>query len=217
MVKAVIFDMDGVLLDTEKHYCTMWRRAAHELGFLDFTMEHSYRLRSLAAKYAEPMLKEQFGEAFDYYAVRERRRELVDQALEEQGIEGKPGAEELLVWLSAHGIKTAVATATQEDVARARLRAVGLEDRFDRIVSAKDVENGKPAPDVYVYACGQIGERPEDCLAVEDSPNGVQSAYRAGLRTIMVPDQTQPDEHTAAMLYACVPALTDIIAVVENA
>ena len=96
MVKAVIFDMDGVLLDTEKHYCTMWRRAAHELGFLDFTMEHSYRLRSLAAKYAEPMLKEQFGEAFDYYAVRERRRELVDQALEEQGVEGKPGAEELL-------------------------------------------------------------------------------------------------------------------------
>lgn len=217
MITAVIFDMDGVLLDTEKHYCAMWLRAAHELGFPAFTLEHSYQLRSLAAKYAEPMLHEQFGPEFDYGKVRERRRQLVDQALREQGIEGKPGAQELLNWLHARGIKTAVATATQEDVARERLRAVGLEQRFDRIVSAKDVKNGKPAPDVYLYACRQIGERPEDCIAVEDSPNGVQSAYSAGLRTIMVPDQTQPDEQLRELLYACVPGLKDIAAVIEQA
>lgn len=216
MIKAVIFDMDGVLLDTEKHYCTLWLRAAHELGFDNFTLQHSYQIRSMAAEYAEPMLREQLGDSFDYYAVRERRRVLVDQALREQGIEGKPGAEELLAWLRGQGIKTAVATATQKDLATERLAAVGLAQYFDQIVSAKNVKHGKPAPDVYLYACAQIGEQPQHCIAVEDSPNGIQSAYRAGLRTVMVPDQTQPDEALFEMLFACVPNLRDMIEIVRK-
>ncbi|MGN1031338.1 MAG: HAD family hydrolase [Butyricicoccaceae bacterium] len=220
MVRAVIFDMDGVLLDTEKHYCRMWMQAAHDMGYPDFTMEHSYHIRSMAPPFAEPYLKGVLGQEFDYYAVREHRRELMDRVLEEQGIEGKPGAAELLDWLNARGIKTAVATATEEKLARERLRAVGMEDKFSSIVSAKDADNvglGKPAPDVYLFACSRIGERPEDCIAVEDSPNGVQSASDAGIRTVMVPDQTQPDAQTSARLYACVPCLTDLIKIVEEA
>ena len=84
-----------------------------------------------------------------------------------------------------------------------------LKKYFDRLISAVEVKQGKPAPDIYLYACDALGLRPEECIAVEDSPNGVKSAYRAGLRTIMVPDQEAPDEETRSMLFACLDKLSD--------
>ena len=81
---------------------------------------------------------------------------------------------------------------------------------FDKLISATMVKEGKPAPDIYLYACRQLGLPPEECIAVEDSPNGVISAYRAGLRVIMVPDQTKPDKELEQYLYACVDSLAQI-------
>lgn len=209
MMKAVIFDMDGVLIDTEKHYHAAWCEAARSAGF-DFTSRHALLLRSLDARLASDMMKEIFGERFDYFAIREVRRALVAERLEKYGLEKKPGIDEILDFLREKGIKTAVATATPIALTYQHLEKIGVKDRFDKIVSAKQVANGKPAPDVYLYACEQIGESPEDCIAVEDSPNGIKSAYAAGCHPVMVPDLTQPDEEIMPMLYGVAKDLTEI-------
>lgn len=215
MICAVIFDMDGVLIDTEKHYNAAWCQAATEAGF-PFTREHALLLRSCEAKEGEKLMQGIFGPSFDYYAIRERRRELVRERLAQYGLEKKPGVEETLRFLRAKGIKTAVATATALDITKSHLTTIGVCDLFDSIVSAKNVAHGKPEPDVYLYACEQIGERPQDCMAVEDSPNGILAAYRAGLRTVMVPDLTQPDEELAKYLYACINSLSDLCELVDK-
>lgn len=215
MICAVIFDMDGVLIDTEKHYNAAWCQAATEAGF-PFTREHALLLRSCEAKEGEKLMQGIFGPSFDYYAIRERRRELVRERLAQYGLEKKPGVEETLRFLRAKGIKTAVATATALDITKSHLTTIGVCDLFDSIVSAKNVAHGKPEPDVYLYACEQIGERPQDCMVVEDSPNGIMAAYRAGLRTVMVPDLTQPDEELTKYLYACVNSLSDLCELVDK-
>lgn len=208
-IKAVIFDMDGVLIDTEKHYYETWQQAAQEAGFA-FTGEHALMLRSCDAKVAEKMMQEIFGTEFDYYAIRERRRELVKERLEQHGLEKKPGIEDILLYLKEKGIKRAVATATPIELTRQHLTNIGVYDLFDEVVSAKQVAHGKPAPDVYLYACEQIGENPQNCIAVEDSPNGIRSAYAAGCIPVMIPDLTQPDEELEKLLFACVPSLSHL-------
>ncbi len=210
MVRAVIFDMDGVLIDTEKHYNIAWCEAAKQAGYTDFTREHALMLRSCDARAASKMMKGIFGEQFDYYAIREIRRTIVAKRLAKYGLEKKPGLDEILAFLHKKGIKTAVATATPLELTLQHLEKIGVKDQFDKIVSAKQVENGKPAPDVYLYACEQIGEQPKDCIAVEDSPNGIRSAYAAGCMPVMVPDLTEPDEELKPLLYAVVKTLADI-------
>ncbi|MBQ2115636.1 MAG: HAD family phosphatase [Lachnospiraceae bacterium] len=209
MIKAVVFDMDGVLIDTEKHYYEAWQEAARSFGY-DFRSEHALMLRSCDANVAAKMMKGIFGEDFDYFAVREVRRGLVAERLKKYGLEKKPGLDEILDYLKQNGIKTAVATATPIELTLQHLTKIGVKDKFDKIVSAKQVANGKPAPDVYLYACEQIGENPSDCIAVEDSPNGIKSAYAAGCKPVMVPDLTQPDDEIKPLLYGVADTLADI-------
>ena len=214
-LRAVIFDMDGLLIDTEKHLVRCWCQAAQEMGF-DMQRRHALHIRSLAGKYAAPYLNSELGEDFDYFRVRERRKELVAQALAEYGLERKKGALELLKWLKEKGIRTAVATATDEERATRYLTEIGVLSYLDRVVCATMVENGKPMPDVYLYACRQLGERPQDCLALEDSPNGVLSAWRAGCGVVMVPDLTQPDEEIRPILTGLAPDLSAVIPLIEQ-
>lgn len=193
MIRAVIFDMDGVLINTEKYLYQYWRQAAEEEGFV-LTREVALSLRSLSGKFAAPMLQEIYGPEFSYEKIRNRRKELMEAHLNQNGIEKKPGVEEALKELRSQGFKLAVATATEEIRAVDYLERIGIKKYFHKIICATMVKNGKPMPDIYQYACSMIGEDPKHCVAVEDSPNGVQSAWAAGLRVIMIPDLTQPDE-----------------------
>ena len=215
MIRAVIFDMDGVLIDTEKYLNIFWRQAAKEYGF-DMTKEHALLIRSLAGKYAGPKLKELYGDSFDYEKIRARRKELMRQHIEQSGVEKKHGVDELLKYLKENGYKIAVATATDLKRTRKYLEEIGVFHYFDKIVCATMVENGKPMPDIYLYACQQIGEEPKNCLAVEDSPNGILSATRAGCPTIMVPDLTEPEEEVLKILHAKAGNLVDIIKILEK-
>lgn len=215
MIKAVIFDMDGVLIDTEKHYNVAWRQAAADFGF-EFTMEHALMLRSCDPEVAEKMMQGIFGHSFDYYAIRERRREIVKERLQQYGLELKPGIDELMTYLHERDIKTAVATATPIELTIEHLTKLGIYDMFDKVVSAKQVTHGKPEPDVYLYACEQIDEEPQNCIAIEDSPNGIMSAYRAGCMPVMVPDLTEPDEELEKYLYGCADSLADVRKIIEQ-
>ncbi|WP_461811019.1 HAD family hydrolase [Faecalimonas sp.] len=205
-MKAVIFDMDGVLIDTEKYLVKFWCQAGREFGY-DIKREDALMIRSLAGKYAKPKLQSMYGEDFNYAGIRQRRKELMQDWLEKNGIEKKKGVDEILPYLKKKGFKIAVATATDEERATSYLKEIGIYHWFDRVICANMVENGKPMPDIYLYACEQIGEKPKDCYAVEDSPNGVKAAALAGCRTIMVPDLSEPDKETEKLLYAKVTSL----------
>ena len=214
MIKGVIFDMDGVILDTEKLYIRFWCEAAQFYGY-PMERRHALSIRSLARPYAKERLRGYFGEDFDYYAVHDKRIELMDAYIEQNGIEAKPGAAELLSCLKQRKIKTSLATATQSDRARDYLERVDLLKYFDEIVSASMVARGKPDPDIYLYAADRLGLSPEDCFAVEDSPNGIRSACAAGCKTIMVPDLDQPDAEILNMIFKKADTLTDIIPLLD--
>jgi HAD superfamily hydrolase (TIGR01509 family) len=215
MIRAVLFDLDGLLIDTEKWFAVAWPAAARRCGFA-MTREHALFVRSLAAEYARPYLKRELGADFDYDRVRTYRREMMEDILRMHGIECKPGAKELLAYLKKKGVKRALATATDEERARRYLSQAGLLADFDEIVCATMVAHGKPAPDVYAYACARIGENPSDCLALEDSPNGVKSAAGAGCRVVMVPDLTQPDEEIRPLLWRKADSLLDVVGLLEE-
>ncbi len=215
MIKAVIFDMDGLLLDTEKLLVKFWVQAAEEMGY-PMKREQALYLRSLHRSFAIPYLKECFGDEFDYIAVRTRRMELMSAYLAKNPLETKKGAAELLKYLADNGIKSAVCTATDYERAKDYLSKVGLFSCFDRIISATMVEKGKPCPDIYLYACEQLELDPDECMALEDSPNGVRSAASAGCFTVMVPDLTQPDEGLMEIIWAKADSLADVIGLLKE-
>lgn len=209
MLDTIIFDMDGTLIDTEKYFRACWPKALAAFGY-EMSDEQALSMRSLGRPFAPIHLKEMFGESIDYTQVREKRKELVEECIKENGIQLKPGVIELLQWLKENHIRAAIATATDMERTNRYLKMLGIHEYFDMLISATMVKEGKPSPDIYLYACEQLGRKPEECIAVEDSPNGVLSAYRAGCKVVMVPDQTAPEEELKSKLFACVETLTDI-------
>lgn len=209
-VKAVIFDLDGTLIDTEKIYRQIWPQAMRRLGY-EFGDERYLELRSLGRPYAPARFREWYGDDFDYDGARRVRKVLFDNYIAEHGIERKPGVFELLGHLKKKGIVAAIATATDLERCAQYMAMTGLEGKFDRVISATEVDEGKPSPKVYRYACDELGFRPEECVAVEDAPNGITAAYRAGMRVIMVPDQSEATDDILKMVTACVTRLDEIV------
>lgn len=208
--KAVIFDLDGTIIDTEKYYRRVWPQALEHFGYHP-TDEQALALRSLGRPFAPQRLKEWFGEDFDYDMVRNYRKELFEKCIREEGVVLKPGVKELLEYLKEKKITIAIATATDIERTNRYLDMVGIRDYFDKICSAANVKEGKPAPDVYLEACRQLGLAPEACFAVEDAPNGIRSAAAAGCRVIFVPDQTKDEPEVEKLIYAKVERANEII------
>jgi len=131
-----------------------------------------------------------------YDELRGRRIELMDAYIAEYGVEEKRGIRELLTLLKERGIPCAITSSSSIPLIREHLGSLGLLEGFTALCSGKDVPNGKPAPDIYLRGAAVLGLKPENCLAIEASPAGIEAAWRAGCKAIIVPDQDQPDEVT---------------------
>ena len=215
-IKGVIFDMDGLMIDTEKIYNHYLCRAANELGY-PMTREHALLLRSLDEKQAGPLMQQYLGREYDHEKVLKLYRGYIREYFAAHEIERKPGLFELLEYLTEHGYRTCVATATEKKTAKAFLERIGAAKYFDELCSGSELEHSKPAPDIYLKAAREIGCDPKECLALEDSPNGVRSAHAAGCRTVMVPDLTRPDKELRDTTFAVAETLFDVISILEKA
>ena len=212
-VLGVLFDMDGVVIDSESLYTRFWMEAAGDLGF-PMTREQALQMRSLNPGLAKSKIESFFGKEADYAAIRAHRIELMNAHIEAHGVEEKPGIRALLALLKEKNIPCAITSSTAIPVIRQHLGRLGLLEGFTALCSGKDVPRGKPAPDIYLAGAAALGLKPENCLAVEDSPTGVEAAWRAGCKTVIVPDQDQPDDVTLSRCFARADSLFDVMELV---
>ena len=214
-ITAVLFDMDGLVLDTEKLYTRFWQEAACACGY-PMTKEQALGMRSLNRGAGLAKMQSYFGPDVDYDFIRQKRIELMDAFVEKEGVTLKPGIHELLAFLKERGIKTAIATSSPMERTVLYLTSVGLQNSFDELVSGYMVERGKPEPDIYLYAAEKLGVKPEECMVLEDSPAGILAAHRAGCMPVMIPDQDEPDEETRKLLHAKADSLAAVIALLNE-
>lgn len=214
-VKGVLFDMDGVILDSEKLYTRFWSEACQFYGF-PLTFQQALGLRSLNHAAAQEYLSSLFGPEIRHPIVHAKRIELMNAYVEANGVEAKPGIYELLDYLQAQNIPYAVTTASPPDRIQAHLGRLGLLDRFPHICTVSQVACGKPEPDIYLLGAKTIGLPPENCLALEDSYTGMLSAHRASCMATIVPDLDQPGENILSVAFAKADSLMDVIGMIEE-
>ena len=214
-IRGVLFDMDGLVLDSEILYSRFWREACRFYGY-DMSFQQSLRMRSLGRELGQQVLNEFFGPEIDYTVIRNKRLELMEAFVEENGVAVKPGIFELMDYLKRNGIATAITSSSPMDRIENHLSRHGLYTAFDKICSGYGVPRGKPEPDIYLQGAAVLGLNPENCLALEDSHAGILSAYRAGCMPVMIPDLDQPDDQTKELLFAQADTLADIIALIEQ-
>ena len=213
-IRGVLFDMDGLVLDSASLYSQFWREASAAHGYT-MSYEQSLKMRALNTQLGIQTIHSFFGEAADYHAIRNTRIQMMDAYIAENGVDVKPGIFELLTYLKDRGIRTAITSSSPLSRIREHLSRHGLDTRFDALCSGYDVPKGKPEPDIYLHGAASLGLKPEECLALEDAPTGILSAYRAGCLPVMIPDLDLPGEETRQLLYAQADSLLDIIHLIE--
>jgi len=190
---AVIFDMDGLMLDTERLAPMAWSDAARAMG-VDFDLSLLPAMVGRNATDCSALLIERYGQEFPSEAMMQAWRVAYDAIVERDGIELKPGLLALLAWLEERNVPKAVATSTRRERAQSKLELTGLMPRFSALVGGDEIARGKPAPDIFLLAAERLSQSPQDCLVLEDSEPGVRAALAAGMTPIMVPDQHPPSK-----------------------
>lgn len=211
MIKAVVFDMDGLMFDTERLALPTWQRIASEMGY---EMSAAFVMDMFGRNVAEISkdIKRVYGEEFDTELGWKLRKQYVTEWIEEHGVPLKPGLKELLQYIRSKNLKTAIATSTDLHLVEHYLDLASLSCYFDGIVTGQMVQKGKPAPDIYQKAAQMLSIDPKDCLALEDAFAGVRSAKAAGMRVIMIPDMVAPTEEIKKV---CTKECEDLFGVIE--
>lgn len=207
-MRAFIFDMDGLMFDTERVFISAWDYAGEKLGVGKAGYMVMKTLGMNTAGCNQAWLDE-FGE-IDLNAMWQYSREYLEDYYSRYTVTVKKGLYDLLTYLKRKGYKLAVASSTNRAKVEKHLASAHVREYFDAVIAGDMVEKSKPEPDIYLKACAALGEKPQDCCALEDSRNGLLSAHAAGMQAIMVPDLWQPDDEVKTFI---IGPFTDLLAV----
>lgn len=204
-MKAVVFDMDGVLFDTERLCMDTWKELAVEKGIdnIETAMTGCIGLNRTDTRL---FLKNFYGNDFPYDELRQIISNRMQQKMEKE-IPMLPGVVELLDYLRKKQIKTGLASSSRSEIVKSHITRAGLAEYFSVIVGGDMIEHSKPLPDIYLIACEKLRVEPKEAYAIEDSPNGIRSAYSAGMKAIMVPDMVEPTEEMEEKAVVILPSL----------
>lgn len=215
MIIGAIFDMDGLMFDSERLVYESWQMMMNELGF-DYSLDVFKNTIGLRADETERYYNSLYGDSFCYKPLKQKSRELFLERINNEGVPIKKGLVELLDFLKENGYKIAVATSTSAQTAHKVIRMAGIYDYFDGFVCGDEVKNGKPHPEVFLTASKKLSLSPKECVALEDSINGIKSAHSAGMTTVMVPDYLQPTEEIIPMIDCLCEDLSQAIEFIQN-
>lgn len=213
-IKGVIFDMDGLMFDTEYIYYKAWQDAAKDYGY-EITWEIYTQLVARNSMYIGKVLKSILGEDMPYEAILNKKRAYSDAIIEAEGIKHKQGLLMLLDYLEVNNIKKAVATSSEREKALRYLELGGIKERFDGIVCGSDVHESKPNPEIFMKAATLLGLDAEECMVLEDSRLGICAAKRADMYGVFVPDLVAADEEIKGYATKIVNSLEDVKALLE--
>lgn len=211
MTKAVIFDLDGLLVDTELISYKIYKEILAEIG-CEFSLE------DYAQKFSGKTVVQNIKHLIETYHLPWSAELGFSKVVEiegrfvAQGVDLKRGARQLLSFLKENDLKIAMASSSIEERALTILRQHDLVDSFDEFVFGYEVKKGKPAPDIFLKACQKISEKPRDCLVLEDSEAGIQAAFSANIPVIFIPDMKVPNQHYLDMTKATLSSLDKVIA-----
>ncbi|WP_417347540.1 HAD family hydrolase [Ferrimonas sp.] len=206
--QAAIFDMDGLLLDTER-LCMRIFKEACAVQNLPFFEDVYLSIIGRNSVGIERIFRKAYGDDLDRLDAEWRVR--YHGVVRNEPIPIKDGVVELLSWLKSKGIPTAVATSTVNDVAKRKLELAGLDKYFDALATGCEVKNGKPDPEIFLLAANRLDVNPATCLAFEDSNNGVRSAVAANMITYQIPDLVQPDDEVRALGHKVMPSMVQVL------
>ncbi len=210
MYQAAIFDMDGLLLDTERVCMGIFKQAC-EAQNVPFIEELYLSIIGCNAKRIEQLFRQGYGPSVDYPALHNEWRQRYTAIVNHQAIPVKNGVISLLDWLKSNGIPMAVATSTQQDIALRKLELAGLSGYFDVLTTGCEVKNGKPNPEIYFLAAERLGVDPKSCLAFEDSNNGTYAAVAATMMTYQIPDLVAPTADVINLGHKILPSMVDVL------
>lgn len=207
--KYVVFDMDGVILDTERMIQRCWQQVGERYGLPDIG-ETFLQCVGTTRVHTRQVFQERYPQGVSYERFQEGCRELFFNGIQDDGMQVKPGARELLIHLREQGAGIGLASSTRMELVKGELESVDLFRYFDQVITGDLLERSKPAPDIYLMACRALGVAPEEAWAVEDSYNGIRSAAAAGMKAIMVPDLLPPTGEMEALATVILPDLAAV-------